>query len=50
MNSAMHSAAASGATIPTRWTRFTRRCVSYQFYRFCAINLRMLRVIFRSHG
>ena len=41
---------ALGATVPTRWTRFLRRCVSYQFMRFCVINLKMLRVITRSHS
>lgn len=50
MNASIHSEAASGATIPTMWTRYIRRCLPYQLYRFTAINLRMLRVIFRSHG
>jgi hypothetical protein len=41
---------AMGATVPTRWTKFLRGCVAYQIVRFIVINLKMLRVISKSHG
>ena len=39
-----------GATFPTLRTRFSRRCVLFQMLRFAIINLKMIRVIFRSHS
>jgi len=35
--------------IPTRATRFWRTNVLYQMWRFVVINLKMMRVITRSH-
>ena len=35
---------------PTRWVLFFRTFWPYQLYRFAWINLRMLRLIFKSHG
>ncbi|MBL8944223.1 MAG: hypothetical protein JNK45_13785 [Myxococcales bacterium] len=34
---------------PTGWALFWRTFVPYQLYRFAIINLRMLRMIFKSH-
>lgn len=34
---------------PGRWVLFWRTCFIYQLYRFLWINLRMLRMIFKSH-
>lgn len=38
------------ATTPTRWTVFLRTLVPWQMIRFLAINLKMVRLIARSHG
>lgn len=35
---------------PMRWVLFFRTFVLYQFYRFLWINMRMLRMVFKSHG
>jgi hypothetical protein len=34
---------------PTRATRFLRTFIPWQLWRFAVINLRMARIIFRSH-
>jgi hypothetical protein len=34
---------------PSRWVLFWRTFFPYQLYRFIWINLRMLRMIFKSH-
>ena len=38
------------ATTPTRWTMFLRTFVPWQMIRFVAINLKMVRLIARSHS
>jgi hypothetical protein len=40
---------ASTAALPTRWTVFVRTFIPWQIVRFVAINLKMLRLIRRSH-
>lgn len=35
---------------PLGWVLFFRTFFVYQFYRFIWINLRMLRMVFKSHG
>ena len=35
--------------MPTRWTIFLRTFISWQIVRFVAINLKMFRLIWRSH-
>jgi hypothetical protein len=47
--SSAHLAAASMAPVPTRWTVFVRTCVPWQMVRFVVINMKMLRLIRRSH-
>lgn len=37
------------ASTPTRWRRFMRTFVPWQLVRFAAINLRMIRMIGKSH-
>jgi len=37
------------ATKPTRFTRVMRTCIPWQMVRFAVINLKMLRIIARSH-
>ena len=37
------------ATKPTAFTRFMRTFIPWQIVRFAIINLRMLRIIARSH-
>lgn len=37
------------ATKPTAFTRFMRTFIPWQMVRFAAINLKMLRLIVRSH-
>ncbi len=39
----------SYATVPTPLTRFWRTFAPYQFLRFLVINVKMLRLIFKSH-
>lgn len=34
---------------PTFWVTFFRRNIIYQFIRFCIINFKMVKVIFKSH-
>ena len=34
---------------PTRFTRFMRTCVAWQLIRFIVINLKMLKLLSRSH-
>ena len=41
--------AASMAALPTRWTIFLRTFIPGQMVRFAVINLKMLRLIWRSH-
>lgn len=36
--------------LPTRRTRWMRTFVPWQLMRFAVINLKMLRIIWRSHG
>ncbi|MCF7788723.1 MAG: hypothetical protein K9N47_21545 [Prosthecobacter sp.] len=38
------------ATVPTPLTRFWRTFAPYQLLRFCVINVKMLRLIFKSHA
>ena len=38
------------AALPTRATVFMRTFVPWQLVRFAVINLKMLRLILRSHG
>lgn len=38
------------ATKPTRMTLFLRTFVPYQIWRFIMLNLRMIRIIYRSHA
>jgi hypothetical protein len=38
------------AALPTRTTVFLRTFVPWQVVRFAVINLKMLRLILRSHG
>jgi len=40
---------ASMAAVPTRWTIFLRTFLPWQVIRFIVINLKMLRLIWRSH-
>lgn len=42
------AATAPYVTRPTPWTRFTRTFVPWQLWRFARINLKMIRIIFRS--
>jgi hypothetical protein len=37
------------ATQPTAWTRFLRTSIPWQMFRFLAINLKMVRIILKSH-
>ena len=37
------------ATKPTGFTRFMRTCIPWQMVRFAIINLKMIRIIARSH-
>ena len=37
------------APMPTRWTIFLRTFIPWQIVRFVVINLRMFRLIWRSH-
>lgn|GEM_PF-1064314 len=39
----------AAATLPTPLTRFWRTFLPYQFFRFIVINIKMLRLILRSH-
>jgi len=39
----------SFASVPTGFTRFLRTFIPFQLFRFAAINLRMVRMIFKSH-
>lgn len=41
--------AAALATVPTGFTRFMRVFLPWQAWRFVAINLKMVRLIRRSH-
>jgi len=41
--------AAPMAPVPTRWTVFLRTFVPWQMVRFVVINMRMFRLIWRSH-
>jgi hypothetical protein len=47
--SSPHLADASMAPVPTRWTVFVRTFIPWQVVRFVVINLKMLRLIRRSH-
>lgn len=38
------------ATKPTRWTLFLRTFLPWQIWRFIRINLKMMRLIRRSHA
>lgn len=40
----------AAAPIPTRRTRWMRTFLPWQLVRFAVINLKMLRIIWRSHG
>jgi hypothetical protein len=39
----------SMAAVPTQWTVFLRTFVPWQVVRFAVINLKMFRLIWRSH-
>jgi hypothetical protein len=39
----------SSATVPTWLTVYMRTCIPWQMVRFAVINLKMLRMIRRSH-
>ena len=43
------AAANQMAAIPTRWTVFLRTFVPWQMVRFVVINMKMFRLIWRSH-
>ncbi len=43
------AAAAPMAAIPTPWTIFLRTFIPWQMVRFVVINLKMFRLIWRSH-
>lgn len=45
----MRKTQAGFATQPTRFTRFLRTCILWQLFRFLVINLKMVRVISKSH-
>jgi hypothetical protein len=34
---------------PSRWVKFLRKCVIWQFIRFVIINVKMLIVVSKSH-
>jgi hypothetical protein len=38
------------ATKPTGFTRFMRTFLPWQMWRFAMINLKMILIIFKSHG
>lgn len=38
------------ATKPTRWTQFRRTFIPWQMVRFAWINLKMMKIIHRSHA
>jgi len=40
----------SYATLPTRTTRFFRKCVIWQFFRFIVLNLKIMRIIVGGHS
>jgi hypothetical protein len=42
-------AGASMAAVPTWWTVFLRTFIPWQVVRFAVINLKMFRLIWRSH-
>lgn len=44
------SEAWENAVLPTRGTLFLRTFLPWQAWRFVWINLKMIRIIFRSHG
>jgi len=35
--------------VPNKFTRFMRTCIIWQLFRFAAINIKMLRVVSKSH-
>lgn len=45
----LHPTDAVMAPMPTRWTIFLRTFIPWQLVRFVVINLRMFRLIWRSH-
>ncbi len=36
--------------LPTRFTRFRRRCVLYQIVRFFVLNLKIMRIVVGGHS
>ena len=40
----------AAATLPTPATRWMRTFLPWQLIRFAVINLKMIRIIWRSHG
>lgn len=40
----------SYSTLPTRKTRFFRKCVIWQFFRFAVLNLKIMRIIVGGHS
>jgi hypothetical protein len=45
----LQKAQAAFATQPTAFTRFLRTCILWQMVRFAFINLKMVRIILKSH-
>ncbi len=45
----VQKAQAAFATQPTGFTRFLRTCILWQAVRFVFINLKMVRIILKSH-
>ena len=39
----------SGTMIPGGFQKFLRTCLVFQFYRLLAINVKMIKVILKSH-
>ena len=37
-------------TIPTPWTRFVRKCIIWQLWRFFRLNLKMMRIVVGGHS
>jgi len=35
--------------VPGNFSRFMRKCLIWQFLRFCVLNIKMLQVVAKSH-
>ena len=40
----------SFATLPTKTTRFFRKCIIWQIFRFFILNLKIMRIIVGGHS